>query len=92
MPFRLYPLWPVMMLKWLNKELGGFTTWGKVCYILGLICLIGAAGWWLAVLYQMFSSFYQYTGLQLLFLPLVKFIANPFLALSLIFFKLAKRV
>ena len=80
------------MTNWLNKELSGLKPWGKAGYVLGLISLIAALGWWLLSLYQIFSSFFKYDGLQLIFLPILKFLANPFLLLSLILFKLTKRL
>lgn len=64
---------------------------GRLCYLLGVICLLITLGWWLVSVFKIFSRFYEYSGLEILVLPLFKLFINPFLWIGILLLRLAER-
>jgi len=59
----------------------------RVGFWLGVGLFCGSLGWWLRSLFLLFSRFYEFSGLDLVVLPLVRLFANPFFWLSLLLLK-----
>lgn len=68
-----------------------FDRTGKVYYGIGFGFLIAAVIFWGIEIFFFFTEFHNKGLLDLLLAPLLKFVFNPFLWISLIFFKLSQR-
>jgi hypothetical protein len=68
-----------------------FSRKGKVYYGIGSVFLAAALIYWAVDIFFFFTEFHTKGLLDLLLAPVFKFVANPFLWLSIIFFKLSQR-
>lgn len=68
-----------------------FNRTGKICYGIGFVFLVAAIIYWAVQMFFLFSEFQNKGLLDLLLAPVLKFIANPLLWISVIFFKISQR-
>lgn len=68
-----------------------FNRTGKICYGIGFVFMIAAVIYWAVQMFLLFSEFHNQGLLDLLLAPVLKFIANPLLWISIIFFKISQR-
>ena len=74
-----------------SRYYSGFNRTGKTYYCLGTVMLISAVVHWAVQMFLLFSEFHNKGLLELLMAPVFKFIANPLLWISVVFYKISQR-
>jgi len=68
-----------------------FDRTGKIFYGAGVVFLLAAVIYWGVQLFFFFTEFHKKGILDLLLAPIIKFIANPLLWISIVLFKISQR-
>ncbi len=68
-----------------------FDRTGKIYYGIGVVSLLAALVYWAVQMFLFFTEFHTKGLLDLLLAPVLKFVANPLLWISIVFFKISQR-